>query len=89
MGDWRGNWGDFWMCGLVDVRIGGCADVRMCEFFDVQMRGCGDWWKTDQREGNCLWQSGRINGRDGFFDVWMCGFIGPVIVIESPLKVIL
>ncbi len=38
--------------GLVDVRIGGCADVRMCGLVDVRIGGCADvrmcgladWW---------------------------------------------
>ena len=37
------EYADWWMCGLVDVRIGGCADWWMRGLVDVGIGGCGDF----------------------------------------------
>lgn len=30
------------MCKCVDVRMGGCVNVRICEYADVRMCGCAN-----------------------------------------------
>ena len=34
---------DWWMCGLVDVRIGGLVDVQMCGLVDVGFVRIENW----------------------------------------------
>ncbi len=40
------------MCGCVDVRIYGCADMWMCGYVDVWMYGCADVWMCGSRLGS-------------------------------------
>ena len=47
------EYADWWMCGLVDVRIGGCADWWMCGFFDVWICGFFDLWIYYLGFGKC------------------------------------